>query len=202
MHATNPEINIGIQHYHKPTNPKINIHHKPTNSYQQNSTHKPTIGIHISTTICTTELRDREMKEPFRSEFERKWDHEIREFRIISASQPLIWAPIPNQWLGFYTTEPYQISDYGELPNQWTFAMGFLSTESWTSSTAATSSLRFERVWVWERFRQGWREKEKIRDRESLEMRLKEKEKELRLKKIWFEMRFGSLFLCLCLFFN
>ena len=37
MHTTNPEINIGIQHYHKPTNPKINIHHKPTNPYQQNS---------------------------------------------------------------------------------------------------------------------------------------------------------------------
>ena len=125
MHATNPEINIGIQHYHKPTNPKINIHHKPTNSYQQNSTHKPTVGIHISTTIYTTELRDREMKEPFGSEFERRWDHEIRESRIVSASLPLIWAPIPNRWLGFRTTEPYQIGDYGELPNRWTFAWVF-----------------------------------------------------------------------------
>ena len=47
-----------------------NIHHKPRNQHTpqtQKSTkvtiHKPIVGIHISTTIYTTELRDREMKE-------------------------------------------------------------------------------------------------------------------------------------------
>ena len=60
---TNPQIvdldsdNI----HHKPTNPKINIHHKPRST--KLTTHKPIVRIHISTTIYTTELRDREMKE-------------------------------------------------------------------------------------------------------------------------------------------
>ena len=43
------------------TNPEINIHHKPRST--KLTTYKPTVRIHISTTICTTELRDREMKE-------------------------------------------------------------------------------------------------------------------------------------------
>ena len=153
MHTTDPEINIGIQHYHKPKNQHTPQTDKPIST--KLTTHKPTVRIHISTTIYTTELRDREMKEPFGSEFERRWDHEIREYRIISASQPLIWALIPNRWLGFRTTE--LIGDYGELPNRWTFAMGFLSL------TVASTSLSLERVrwqrphhWDLREFRSDW----------------------------------------------
>ena len=124
-HKTQTQI-FGLYAHHKSKNQHRNTTlpqiHKPKNQHTS-QTHKPIVGIHISTTIYTTELRDREMKEPFGSE----WYHEIREFRIISASQPLIWAPIPNWWLGFRTTESYQIGDYGELPNRWTFVMGFLS---------------------------------------------------------------------------
>ena len=190
----NQHRNTTLPQTHKPKNQHTPQIHKPRST--KLTTHKPTVGIHISTTICTTELRDREMKEPF--------GFQMKEPRS---------AP-PNRWLGFRTTKPYRIGDYGELPNRWTFTMGFLSLTAAVTSLSlervATSSLRFERVWVrlefgswwrwdfervwvWERFRRGWREKEKIRDRESLEMRLKEKEKELRLKKIWFDMRFGKL---------
>ena len=222
MHTTNPEINIGIQHFHKPTNPRINIHHKPTNPYQQNSQPTNPPSEYISPPPST----------PLSWEIERWKSHlglslsgdEIMRLESLGSSR------LHYHWSGLQ----YRIGDWGfvqrshtKLATMVSYRIGGPSrgfsffdgsgdlTESWTSSTAGTSSLRFERVWVrlefgswwrwdfervwvWERFRQGWREKGKIRDRESLEMRLKEKEKELRLKKIWFEMRFGSL----CLFFN
>ena len=136
--SKNQHRNTTLPQIHKPKNQHTPQTHKPIST--KLTTHKPIVGIHISTTIYTTELRDREMKEPFGSEFEQRWDHEIREFRIISTSQPLIWAPIPNRWLGFRTTESYQIGDYGELPNRWTFVMGFLSL------MAAATSLSLE--WV------------------------------------------------------
>ena len=50
--------------------------------------------------------------------------------------------------------------------------------------------LRLERVWVWERYHRGWRERERVRDRESLEMfqnlmtdEVKEKEKRIKVKE-------------------
>ena len=84
IHKTQTQI-FGLHAHHKPRNQYRNTTlpqtHKPKNQHTPQThkpistkftTHKPTVGIHISTTIYTTELRDRKMKEPYGSEFERR----------------------------------------------------------------------------------------------------------------------------------
>ena len=66
----NQHWNTTLPQTHKPKNQHTPQTHKPIST--KLTTHKPIVGIHISTTLYTTELRDREMKEPFGSEFERR----------------------------------------------------------------------------------------------------------------------------------
>ena len=59
-HKTQTQIFVFHAH-HKSRNQHTPQTHKPRST--KLTTYKPTVRIHISTTICTTELRDREMKE-------------------------------------------------------------------------------------------------------------------------------------------
>ena len=57
----NQHWNTTLPQTHKPKNQHTPQTHKPRST--KLTTDKPTVRIHISTTIYTTELRDREMKE-------------------------------------------------------------------------------------------------------------------------------------------
>ena len=136
MHTTNPEINIGIQHYHKPTNPKINIHHKPINPYQQNSQPTNPLSEYISPPQST----------PLSWEIERWKSHmglslsgdEIMRLESLGSSR------LHNHWSGLQ----YRIGDWG-----------FVQRSHTKSATIVSYQISGPSRWVfflWQRRRPHW----------------------------------------------